>query len=219
VTLIDISAGLGPDLPVWPTSVGWSVGTTRDVRRGDPVTESLLRADVHSGTHVDAPLHHLENGFAVEEFALEAFVGDVLVLDACGFAELPESLVDQVPLDARRVLFRTDNSERALMRRRKFSPGYVGLSTKAATALSEREGLLLVGNDYLSVQPFEGDDEVHRVLLRRGVALLEGLDLTDVAPGWYELIAAPVLIRGAEAAPVRALLRQAAGPNRLEGSP
>jgi arylformamidase len=210
VTLIDISAGLGPDLPVWPTSVGWSVETTRDVRRGGSVTESLLRADVHSGTHVDAPLHHLANGFAVEGFPLEAFVGDVLVVDARGFAELPESLVDQVPSEARRVLFRTDNSDQALMRQHDFSPGYVGLSSKAAMALAERHGLLLVGNDYLSVQPFEGDDEVHRVLLRRGVALLEGLDLTDVTPGWYELLAAPVLLRGAEAAPVRALLRQPA---------
>jgi arylformamidase len=70
------------------------------------------------------------------------------------------------------------------MRQPEFSPGFVGLSTRAASALAERAGLLLIGNDYLSVQPFGGAEEVHRVLLRQGVALLEGLDLTDVTPGW-----------------------------------
>jgi arylformamidase len=88
---------------------------TRNVRRGDPVPESLLRADLHSGTHVDAPLHHLVDGFTVEGFNLEAFVGDVLVVDARGYPELPASVVEQVPLDARRILFRTDNSEQAGM--------------------------------------------------------------------------------------------------------
>lgn len=207
MTLIDISAGLGPNLPVWPTSAGWSIGTTRDVRRGDPVTESLLKADVHSGTHVDAPLHHLADGFGVEGFSLQAFVGPVLVLDATGAVEVPAALIGEVPQGVQRVLFRTDNSERRLMRKGKFTSDFVGLSVAAATALSQRDELLLVGNDYLSVQPYGGDDEVHRVLLRRGVALLEGLDLVAVAPGWYELLAVPVLIPGAEAAPVRALLR------------
>lgn len=208
MTLLDISAGLGTDLPVWPTSTGWSVRTTRDVRRGDPVTESLLQADVHSGTHVDAPLHRLADGFGVEGFNLEAFVGPVLVVDATGRGEVSAAvIIDQVPLDVRRVLFRTNNSDQRLMRNGIFAPGFVGLSTEAAIALSQRDGLLLVGNDYLSVQPYGGDDEVHRVLLRRGVALLEGLDLADVKPGWYELLAVPVLIPGAEAAPVRALLR------------
>ncbi len=218
MTLIDISAGLGPDLPVWPTSTGWSIGTTRDVRRGDPVTESLLQSDVHSGTHMDAPLHHLADGFGVDGFSLEAFVGPVLVVDATGAVEVPAALIEQVPVGVRRGLFRTDNSEQRLMRNATFTSGFVGLSTKAATALSQREGLLLVGNDYLSVQPYGGGDEVHRVLLPRGVALLEGLDLADVTPGWYELTAVPMLILGAEAAPVRALLRPIDLPAPVEGS-
>jgi arylformamidase len=182
------------------------VSFTRDVRQGDPVTESLLRTDVHCGTHVDAPLHFLPDGRGVDGLPVEAFLGPVLVVDACGHLEVPEEVVDEIPNGTRRILFRTDNSTRSLMRTPTFDPEFVGLSVQAARALAQRDEILLVGNDYLSVQPWQGDDDVHRVLLRRGVALLEGVDLTGVEPGWYELFALPLLLHGAEGAPVRAVL-------------
>lgn len=193
-------------MPVWPTSRGWATSLSRDLRAGDPVTETELRTDVHCGSHVDAPLHHLVGGRPVDGIPLEAFVGPVLIVDAQGHREVPVEAVQGLGSNVRRVLFRTDNSERRLMREPRFAPDFVGLSLAAARALADREDLLLVGNDYLSVQPFEGDDDVHRVLLRRNVALLEGLDLAEVTPGWYELIALPMLLPGAEAAPVRAVL-------------
>jgi arylformamidase len=204
--MIDITAGLGPGLPVWPTSAGWSTTFTQDVRCGDAVTETYLRTDVHCGTHVDAPLHHLATGGAVEDLRLQAFLGPVLVVDGRGHQEIPRSVVDDLPREVERVLFRTDNSERRLMRQPDFAFDFVGISANAARALAERDALLLVGNDYLSVQPWQGDDVVHTALLSRDVVLLEGLDLTDVEPGWYDLVALPMLLHAAEAAPVRALL-------------
>jgi arylformamidase len=205
--VIDISAGVGEELPIWPTSLGWDISRTRDVLRGDPVTESYLKMDVHCGTHVDAPLHHLAEGTGVDGLDPAAFLGPVLVVDATGHAEIPEHIAAGIPA-VERVLFRTDNSVRRLMRSSVFAEDFVGISLAAASALARRGDLLLVGNDYLSVQAWSADDEVHRVLLRRRIALLEGLDLADVQPGWYELCALPILLRGAEAAPVRAVLRR-----------
>jgi arylformamidase len=210
--MIDITAGLRQGLPVWPTSAGWSTTLTQDVRQGDAVTETYLKADVHCGTHVDAPLHHLISGGAVEDLPLHAFLGPVLVVDATGHRQVPQSLVEGLPPEVERVLFRTDNSERLLMREPGFAPDFVGISVEAARALAELHGLLLVGNDYLSVQPWQGDDAVHTLLLSREVVLLEGLDLADVEPGWYDLIALPMLLHAAEAAPVRALLAPSTRP-------
>lgn len=206
--IIDVTAGLRSTLPIWPTSKGWKTSLVQDARRGDPVTETLLHTDVHCGTHVDAPLHHFAGEIGVDSLSIQAFLGPVLVIDASGYGEIPASLVDEIPGGTQRLLFRTDNSERRLMRNPNFHPDFVGISVAAARALAQREELLLVGNDYLSVQSWQGDDEVHRVLLARHTALLEGVDLADVEPGWYELLALPVLLYGAEAAPVRALLRR-----------
>ena len=205
----DISAPLDDKLPTWPTSRGWTRELTNDLRAGDAVTESYLAMDVHCGTHVDAPLHQLADGGGVDTFPLDAFWGPCLVVDARGQEVVGEDLVRRgVPAGTERVLFLTDNSERRRLREPTFDPAFVALSLEAATALSELDGLKLVGNDYLSVQPFGASDEVHRVLLRRGVALLEGVDLADVEPGGYELSAFPVALPGAEAAPVRAVLRR-----------
>ena len=142
-----------------------------------------------------------------DELDLAAFLGQVLVVDATGHAEIPEHLVADTPV-AERLLFRTDNSVRGLMRSSTFAEDFVWDFLAAANALARRAELLLVGNDYLSVQPWSADDEVHRVLLSQRIVLLEGLDLAHVQPGWYELIALPILLRGAEAAPVRAVLRR-----------
>ena len=204
----DISAPLNHRLPTWPTSRGWTCELTSDVRAGDPVTESYLAMDVHCGTHVDAPLHHLADGDPVEAFPLEAFWGSCVVVDARGRDVIGEDIVTgSVPEEAERVLFLTDNSERVLLQQPAFDPGFVALDLAAATVLSERSRLKLVGNDYLSVQLFGASDEIHRVLLRAGIALLEGINLSGIAPGRYELAAFPVAVAGAEAAPVRAVLR------------
>jgi arylformamidase len=151
----------------------------------------------------------IEGGGTVASLRLEAFVGDVVVVDACGLTTIDEDAIESlVPTDTRRVLFRTDNSVRRLMRRQEFAPDFVALDVSGARALASRDGLLLVGNDYLSIQPFGGDNESHLALMRRDIAILEGLDLADVQPGEYELLAVPLRLDETEAAPLRALLRR-----------
>lgn len=207
--LHDISAPLSRDLPVWPTSRGWSREFTSDVARGDGVTETFLAMDVHCGTHVDAPLHHLADGDDVQRLPLDAFWGPCYVVDARHARVIDAAVVAAgVPDEAERVLFLTDNTELGLLRRREFEPTFVAITLEAAQSLALRPLLKLVGNDYLSVQPYGASDEIHRVMMRAGIALLEGVDLAGVEPGWYELSAFPVSLPGAEAAPVRAVLRE-----------
>ncbi|MBE3583315.1 MAG: cyclase family protein [Limnochordaceae bacterium] len=108
-----------------------------------------------------------------------------------------------------RLLLRTANSARSLLAAPQFHPDFVGLLPDAADLLV-RHGVALIGIDYLSIEPYEqsiGSAPVHRRLLAAGIAIVEGIDLRQVAAGWYELIVLPLRLPGAEASPVRALLR------------
>jgi arylformamidase len=164
--------------------------------------------DVHSGTHVDAPSHLIDGGVPVASLGIDAFVGRVRVVDASGLRHIDGDAVERlVPAGTPRVLFRSNNSVRRLMRQRQFVSDFVAVAVTGAQALAARPEMRLVGNDYLSIQPFGGDNESHLALMRRRIAILEGLDLTDVQPGEYELLAVPLRLDETEAAPVRALLR------------
>ncbi|MGH8056300.1 MAG: cyclase family protein [Candidatus Entotheonellia bacterium] len=103
-----------------------------------------------------------------------------------------------------RVLFKTRNSQ--LLKRSTFDPDFVAFSEEAAQALVA-QGIKLVGLDYLSVAHADEQIPVHRAFLDPGVVLLEGIDLSEVPPGRYELICVPLRLRCADGAPCRAVLR------------
>jgi arylformamidase len=163
---------------------------------------SRLDLGVHAGTHVDAPLHFVDGGAAVEALPLDVLVGPAHVVDATsvermlGAAELGGL---RLPAAAERILFRTRNSE--LWSRDTYTEDFVAFTEDGARALVER-GVRLVGIDYLSI----GDEAAHSVLLGAGVVAVEGLDLRGVAAGTYTLVCAPLKLVGAEGAPARVLL-------------
>jgi arylformamidase len=163
--------------------------------------------DVHVGTHVDAPSHFMEDGGPVSTLDLDAFIGPAIVVDASGLDVVQAGDVARlVPADSVRVLFRTDNSVKRRMRSGEFYADFVGLTPDATRALASMPNLKLVGNDYLSIQPYNGDPASHLSLMEAGIAILEGLDLCDIAPGRYDLNAVPLRLDMAEAAPMRVLL-------------
>jgi arylformamidase len=163
---------------------------------GEPANISKLDLGVHSGTHVDAPLHFIDRAAGADELPLDVLNGPCEVVEA---AALDESAVGAVPEGAERVLFKTPNSE--LWAQDTFPETFEQLDGAAARALVER-GVRLVGVDYLSV----GDEAAHRVLLGAGVVPVEGLDLRGVAPGSYELHCLPLRLVGSDGAPARAIL-------------
>ena len=204
----DISLTLSPQLPRWPGSPPLELTRRRDMARGDHVNDSVLRCGVHGGTHVDAPVHFLADGADVTQLALDALIGPAVVaalpaVDAVTAREL-EGL--SLPADTRRLLLRTRNSEGWRREEREFRADFVALTADAARWVVDR-GLRLIGVDYLSVQRFRDDPQTHITLLQADVVILEGLNLAEVEPGAYELIALPLKLAGADGAPARAVLR------------
>lgn len=205
---IDISVALHSDVPVWPGSPGYSRTLLSSLQDGSDANVSEIRMDVHTGTHVDAPAHFLADGDSVEELGLDVLMGPVTVVEipegSGGVG--PERLEAlNLPQDVRRVLLRTHSGE--LWARTAFDPSFAALSADGAAWVVDR-GIHLVGIDYLSIQRYRDPPLTHRILLDAGVVILEGLDLSRVPRGEYELVCLPLALVGAEAAPARAILRR-----------
>jgi arylformamidase len=202
----DISLNLSAKTVGWITSPPFELHERRRMSRGDHNNSSAVTMSLHSGTHMDAPFHFVPGGAAIDELPLELFIGPALVHAVETDRYIKAEHVEEIELDGiTRVLFKTWNS--TLLKRPSYEPNFVAFSVEAAEALVAR-GVKLVGLDYLSVA-HAGDEQVavHRVFLDWGVALLEGIDLSEIRPGRYELICFPIRIRGADGAPCRAVLR------------
>lgn len=206
---IDITLTLSPDLPRWPGSPPIELTRRRDMARGDHVNDGVLSFGLHSGTHVDAPVHFLAAGADVTHLALDALIGPavVAVLPAVDSVTSRDLEGLNLPTDTRRLLLRTRNSEEWRGEAREFRKDFVALTADAARWVVER-GLRLIGVDYLSVQRFHDDPQTHITLLQAEVVILEGLNLAAVEPGTYELICLPLKLAGADGAPARAVLRR-----------
>jgi arylformamidase len=192
---------------VWPGDPRVRVERISAISGGGASNLSAVSMCLHTGTHVDAPLHFLEGGPSVAEMPLDALVGPARVIGIRDPKVIRARELQPYRLRrGERVLFKTRGSRRR-WRAAEFSPDYVYLALDAAALLVER-GVRAVGIDYLSIgAPGEEGDEVHRVLLRAGVWIIEGLDLSAAAPGRYELICLPLNVPGADGAPARAVLR------------
>lgn len=201
---IDISLELHPDMPVWPGSSGLAIRQTRTIATGNPANESKIEMDVHCGTHVEAPLHFIDGAEPMSSIPLSVLVGPARVehvptADAIGPHEL-----GGVPPATERLLLRTKNSDRWGLGG-PFRQDYVALTLEGAQWIAEH-GIRLVGVDYLSVQRWGDHPETHRVLMRAGVAILEGIDLSGAPPGDYRLTCLPLRLATTEASPARAIL-------------
>ena len=169
---------------------------------------SRLDFGVHSGTHIDAPVHFLDGARGVEAVDPDWLVGPVLVVDATGVdGGFDRSTIEAfgIPAGTERVIIKSRNSD--LWNEPAFSPAFRGVTADGAAALVAL-GLRVVGIDYLSIAPFGDPTPTHVTLLEAGVVIIEGLDLRTVEPGPYDLICLPLLIPGSDGGPARAILRR-----------
>jgi arylformamidase len=211
----DITVPLSAELPAYPEDPPVVITPWNSISGGDIANVSQLSLCSHSGTHIDAPRHFLDSGAPVDQLPLGLLVGKALVVEIRGVKEIGRQELERLHVKgAERLLLKTDNSK--LWSRAEFVKEYAALSLEGARYLLEA-GVKLVGIDYLSVESFEGDGEVHRLLLGNGIPILEGVNLSDVAPGEYELICLPLKIQGGDGAPVRALLRGGVEPGAEVG--
>jgi arylformamidase len=161
----------------------------------------------HTGTHVDAPCHFILGGTGVDTLDLNVLVGPALVVEALGAAVVTAETLAGLPIPAgsERVLLRTRNSDLWARGAREFAEDFIGVSEDGARWLIEH-GVRLVGVDYLSVAPFGQSAPTHQALLHAGVVVVEGLDLSGIAPGVYHLVCLPLKIVDGDGAPARAIL-------------
>ncbi len=202
----DISLNLSADTVRWITSPPFELHERRRMSRGDHNNSSAVTMSLHSGTHMDAPFHFVPGGATIDKLPLDLFMGPTLVHAVETDRYITAEHVAAIELAGiTRLLFKTRNS--ALLKRPSYEPDFAAFSVEAAEALVA-QGVKLVGLDYLSVA-HAGEEQVpvHRAFLDRGVALLEGIDLSRINPGCYELICFPIRIHGADGAPCRAVLR------------
>ena len=201
----DISLNLSAETVRWVTSPPFELIERRRMRRGDHNNSSALSMSVHSGTHMDAPFHFVPDGATIDSLPLELFIGAALVCAVDAGRYITAEHIAAMDLEGEtRILFKTRNSR--LLHQPAYDPDFVAFSVEAAQALVAR-GVKLVGLDYLSVAHADEQVQVHRAFLDHGVALLEGIDLSEVDPGHYELICFPIRLRGLDGAPCRAVLR------------
>ena len=203
--LIDISMPIRPGMSLWPGDPELVIERAASLDAGDSCNLTRIALSVHTGTHIDAPAHFLADGGTLDDMDLETLIGPARVIEALGRGTIAADDVDRAAIrPGERVLFKTDNSNR--LDEPGFLRDYVGVSEAAAERLAEIRPAL-IGIDYLSIGPYDHTNSaVHRALLGAGIVLLEGLDLSLVEPGEYELICAPIRIAGCEGAPARALL-------------
>lgn len=202
--IYDITPPISPQLAVWPGDTSPAREVLCDLRRGDSVTLSALRATVHLGAHADAPSHYGVDAPAIHERSLDLYLGPCQVIHVPvprGSILVPDQLASRIR--AERVLLATGTFPNPEL----FNDDFAALSPPLVEWLHER-GVRLVGIDTPSVDPFTSKDlPAHHTFLRHDMAILEGLALAGVPEGVYELIALPLRLVGFDASPVRAVLR------------
>jgi arylformamidase len=201
VVIRDISVPIRARMPIYDGNPGVELERASSIAYGDPANVSKLTFGVHTGTHVDAPLHFIDGAPGAEGIPLDALVGPAVVVDATGVDALGEAELEGlgIPAGAERVLLKTRNSE--LWNRDDFTRDFLRLDGSGARFVVAR-GIRTIGIDYLSI----GDREAHRELLGAAVVPVEGLDLRGVEPGEYTFICLPLDVVGSDGGPARAIL-------------
>jgi arylformamidase len=203
----DITLTITPQTIVWPGDSPVSLKRTSSIASGDNSNVSEINMSCHTGTHVDAPDHFLNNGITVDDLTLDLLVGRAYVVHLPDVSMITASVLMRadIPPRTRRLLFKTRNSTLWANGNTVFQTDFVALSVDAAELLVDRH-VKLVGIDYLSIAPYKSGTAVHTILLSAGVVVVEGLDLSQVSQGRYNLHCLPLKLGGADGAPTRAVL-------------
>lgn len=195
-------------MPVYEGDPGVEIAAWSALANGDSANVSFLHFGAHTGTHVDAPAHFIKDAAEIDSLSLEVLIGQARVIHVPDDAtEIDRDFLAQCNLNqVERVLFRTRNSN---FWTEGFRKDFTHLLPEAAEYLVDQD-VKLVGIDYLSIEKFHsGHHRTHITLLSKGVVIVEGLNLSEVPAGDYELICLPLKIaEGAgDGAPARAVLR------------
>ena len=204
--IYDISRTLCRGIAVWPGDPEFRHRWAMRIREGASSNVSAVDLCVHTGTHVDAPLHLDDSGYDIANAPLDRFIGSARVVAIPAEKSIRASDLSALDwTEVERVLFKTRSSD---LPENLFDENYIFLEEDAAAFLAQK-GMLLIGTDAPSVDGYANADlPSHRTLLRHGIVIMEGARLRHVPPGDYELICLPLKLAGLDGSPVRAILRK-----------
>lgn len=204
---IDVTRPIHHGMPSWPGDPEPLIERFANIGPESFCNTSKLAMSVHTGTHMDAPLHFIDGAASMDAMPLDAVIGEARVVQiddpvSVRPAELPADLAE-----GERILFKTRNSAE-LWSKPGFQRDFVYVSHEAAKALAAKR-VRTVGVDYLSIGGFYADMQAtHLAILGAGIWVIEGLDLCQVEPGRYEMVCLPLRLQGAEGSPARVALRR-----------
>src|SRR3989442_14332109 len=191
--IYDVTVPIRSGMPVYEGDPGVNIEAWSQLAKGDSANVSFLHLGAHTGTHVDAPAHFIEGASKVDALTLEVLIGPARVVCVPDeITEIDSGFLAGCDLNSvERVLFHTRNSG---FWNEGFRKDFTHLLPEAAQTLIDR-GVKLVGTDYLSIEKFHsGHHKTHLTLLSNNVVIVEGLSLSDVPEGDYELICLPLKI-------------------------
>lgn len=209
--IYDISIPISPLMAVWPGDPPVEIQPISAIDQGADVNVSQISMSLHTGTHIDAPKHFINEAKTIEQIPLHKLIGKTLVIDlGKNINVINEQVLFSHPkyhdlLTIKKVLFKTKNSLLWDSSPNTFVTDYIGIDATGAKVLAELN-LDLVGVDYLSVAPYHATEEPHILLLEKETILLEGINLQGVPQGIYDLYCLPLPIVGGDGAPARSIL-------------
>ncbi len=207
----DISVSIRPDLPVWEGDPPVMICAAASIEYGDIANVSRLEIGVHTGTHIDAPVHFVPGRGGIDSLPLEKLIGPAFVADLSSVSReigMEDFQHAGIPDGTRRLLCKTSNSFLWSTMPSQFNPDFIGVSAGGAKWLLDH-GIELIGVDYLGVERFEmvgNGAPTHHMLLEAEMIIVEGLNLLDVPGGEYTLLCLPIKIQNSDGAPCRAVL-------------
>ena len=205
--LLDVSVPLAAGIPAFPGNPEFELQPIKRIADGGSSNVSRMVIGTHTGTHVDAPKHFIDDAGGVDTLSLDLLIGRARVVEITRRGGIgAEELAAAGLREDLRVLLKTSNSR--LWNTSTFHEDYTHVTEAGARYLVD-QGVKVVGIDYLSIEQFRKPGApAHRILLSNGVIIIEGLNLADAEPGMYEMYCLPLLVVGGDGAPARVVLKR-----------
>jgi arylformamidase len=193
-------------LPVWPGEKEIEIIQGASIEKGDVCNLSHFSMSMHCGTHIDVPLHFINDGVDTEGVELEKFIGKAKVFEVDEDKEIGLRHLKGLEINKDDIILFKIKKNCELLKHKCFDKSFTALNLEAAEFLAQKE-IKAVGINCFSIEKFEAPGHpVHKTLLQKGIVIVEGLNLTGVVPGEYQFIGLPLKLKHGNGSPVRAVL-------------
>ncbi len=205
MNIYDISITISNDMITWPGDPEVEISKRCSIEQGAICNVTGIKMGAHTGTHIDAPNHFIDDSYTTDHIKLEDLIGKCIVIESSAESVIGVNDVNKYDYSScSKVLIKTKNSKR--LTENSFNKEFISIGLDAVKYLIE-QNVKLIGIDYLSIEAFSSDGVIHKEILKHEIIILEGIDLSTIKLGVYELICLPLKLSNSDGAPVRAILR------------